>query len=139
PEQPNVYLVANGTNSATPPSLTRPFAQSDFWLMDLGLEFFHWPQQRAIKAEMRRDRACRVLESLAPSTLRAGYARVHSWRDVQTGGIIQAEAYDRHNKLLKRFAIGSFKKVAGQWQLRDMSIRNARTGQQTELKFDLPK
>src|SRR5207247_338468 len=96
PEQPNVYLVANGTNSATPPSLTRPFAQSDFWLMDLGLEFFHWPQQRAIKAEMRRDRACRVLESLAPSTLREGYARVLSWVDVETGGIIQAEAYDRH-------------------------------------------
>ncbi len=139
PRGPNRYLVAGETNSSAPISLTQPFAGSDFWLMDLGLEFFHWPQQRAVKSEMSRGRPCRVLESVATNPPREGYARVLSWVDLETGGVIQAEAYDRHNKLLKKFTLGSFKKVAGQWQLRDMKIRNARTGQQTELKFDLQK
>ena len=139
PGEPNQYLVGNdtGTNSSAPISLTQPFAGSDFWLMDLGLEFVHWPQQRAVKSEMSRGRPCRVLESVASNPPREGYTRVLSWVDLETGAVIQAEAYDRHNKLLKRFTLGSFKKVNGQWQLRDMKIRNARTGQQTELKFDL--
>ena len=86
---------------------------------------------------MRRSRPCRVLESVAPYSTRDGYVRVLSWIDLETGGVIQAEAYDQRNKLLKRFSLGSFEKVAGQWQLRDMKIRNARTGQQTTLKFHL--
>jgi len=139
PGQPNAYLVTSGTNGPAAAQLTQPFAGSDFWLMDLGLEFFHWPQQRAIRSEMSRGRPCRVLESVAPKPAGDGYARVLSWIDLETGGVLQAEAYDQHNRVLKKFAMGSFKKIAGHWQLRDMKIRNARTGQQTELKFDLQK
>src|SRR5262249_41829275 len=46
--------------------LVRPFAGSDFWLCDLGLEFLYWPQQRVLKHEMRRSRSCWVLESTTP-------------------------------------------------------------------------
>jgi hypothetical protein len=137
--QSNEYLVAVGTNSTPPASLTQPFAGSDFWLMDLGLEFLQWPQQRAIRSEMIRTRPCRVLESVAVNPPRDGYLRVLSWVDLETAAVIQAEAYDRHNKVLKKFFLGSFKKIAGQWQLRDMKIRNNRTGQQTDLKFDLQR
>ncbi len=132
----NTYRLLAGTNAAGP-SLVQPFAGSDFWLLDLGLEFFHWPGQRAIRAEMSRGQPCRVLESSNPNPAPSGYARVLSWIDNETGGVIQAEAYDSTNKLLKKFALGKFKKVEGQWQLRDMRISNAQTGQQTRLKFDL--
>ena len=30
-----------------------PFADSDFWIADLGLEFFHWPEQKILKKEIR--------------------------------------------------------------------------------------
>lgn len=139
PGQPNRYTLAIGAKPAAAAPLTQAFAGSDFWLLDLGLEFFHWPQQRALRAEMSRSRPVRVLESVTPRPVPDGYARVLSWIDNETGGILQAEAYDPQNKLLKKFKLGSFQKIQGQWQLRDMTIRNVRTGQQTGLKFDLPQ
>jgi hypothetical protein len=121
-----------------------PFA-GDFWVADLGLEFFHWPEQKILKHEMRRGRACKVLESTNPNLTSTNtvppinYSRVVSWIDNESGGIVQAEAYDLNNKLLKEFAPKSFKKVNGQWELQEMEIRNVQTGSRTRLEFDLKK
>jgi hypothetical protein len=137
--QTNRYALAVGANATTTVPLTRSFAGSDFWLLDLGLEFFHWPLQKALRAEMSRSRPCRVLESITPWPASDGYARVVSWIDNETGGVLQAEAYDMQGKLLKKFTLGPIQKVQGQWRLREMRIRNAQTRQQTELKFNLPQ
>ena len=114
-----------------------PFANSDFWICDLGLEFFHWPGQKIVKKENRRGRGCMVLESTNPEPSTNSYSRVLSWIDEESGGIVQAEAYDFKNKLLKEFAPKSFKKVNGQWELQDMEIRNDQTGSRTRIEFDL--
>ena len=115
-----------------------PFAGSDFWIADLGLEFFHWPEQKILKPyEMRRGRACHVLESTNPNPSPNGYSRVVSWIDNETLGIVQAEAYDAKGELLKEFYPKSFKKVNGQWELQEMEIRNDRTGSRTRLEFEL--
>lgn len=114
-----------------------PFADSDFWIADLGLEFFHWPEQKILRHEMRRGRSCKVLESINPSPSTNGYSRVVSWIDNESGGIVHAEAYDAKDKLLKEFDPKSFKKVNGQWELQDMEIRNVQTGSRTRLEFDL--
>jgi Outer membrane lipoprotein-sorting protein len=116
-----------------------PFANSDFWVADLGLEFFHWPEQKILKHELRRSRACTVLESTNPNPSPNGYSRVVSWIDNETLGIVHAEAYDAKGKLLKVFDPKSFKKVNGQWELQDMEIRNVQTGSRTRLEFDLNK
>jgi hypothetical protein len=137
PGQSNRYTSTVGAAPATAVPLTHAFAGSDFSLMDLGLEFFHWPQQRALRAEMSRSRPCRVLESVTPHPVAGGYARVLSWIDNETGGVLQAEAYDRQGELLKKFALGRILKVQDQWRLQEMRIRNAQTRQQTELKFNL--
>jgi Outer membrane lipoprotein-sorting protein len=137
PGQTNRYNLAIGAKPAITAPLTHPFAGSDFWLLDLGLEFYHWPQQKALRAEMSRSRPCRVLESVTTQPAPDGYARVLSWIDNESGGVLQAEAYDQQGKLLKKFALGPMQKVEGQYRLREMRIRNARTGQRTELKFDL--
>jgi hypothetical protein len=114
-----------------------PFAGSDFWAVDLGLEFFHWPGQEVLKHEMRRGRSCKVLESTNPNSSPGGYSRVDSWIDNESGGIVHAEAYDAAGKLLKEFDPKSFKKVNGQWELEDMEIRNDQTGSRTRIEFDL--
>jgi hypothetical protein len=116
-----------------------PFAGSDFWLGDLGLEFFHWPEQKILKKENRRSRACNVLESTNPNPSTNSYSRVVSWIDEESGGIVHAEAYDAQNKLLKEFDPKSFKKVNGQWELQEMEIRNVQTGSRSRIKFDLDK
>jgi len=117
--------------------LMTPFANSDFWIVDLSLEFFHWPGQKILKKENKRSRGCMVLESTNPEPSTNSYSRVVSWIDEESGGIVQAEAYDFKNKLLKEFAPKSFKKVNGQWELQDMEIDNVQTGSRTRIEFDL--
>ncbi|HEY2082055.1 MAG TPA: outer membrane lipoprotein-sorting protein [Verrucomicrobiae bacterium] len=114
-----------------------PFVGSDFSIADLGLEFFHWPEQHLIKKEMKRSRSCRVLESINPHPLPGGYSRVKSWIDAESDGIVYAEAYDAGGKLLKEFIPKHFEKVNGQWQLREMEIDNDQTDSSTRVDFDL--
>lgn len=138
------YLRVPKTGATTGPAITLegaaaaiPFAGSEFWLSDLGLEFLHWPQQRVLKHEMRKGRSCRVLESVNANSAPGGYERVWSWIDLEHRGILRAEAYDSNRKLVKEFSIGNFKKVDGRWQLKSMEIRNEKTDARTRLEFDL--
>ena len=139
--QPNGYrLFENGVQQDLDGARAMiPFAGSDFWLADLGLEFFHWPQQKVLKKEMKRSRGCTVLESTNPDPSTNGYSRVVSWIDSESGGIVQAWAYDASNKLFKEFYPKDFKKINGQWQVGEMEIDNDRTGSRTRLEFDLKK
>jgi hypothetical protein len=144
---PNRYWHsrANGTpgSAAEPVALPGdkamvPFANSDFWLADLGLEFLHWPEQRIVheaKIRMRKSRPCKVLESINPRPNDPGYTRVRSWIDAKTGGVILAEAYGPDNKLMKEFEVGGLTKVSGRWELKDMEMRTAKTDSKTVLEF----
>jgi Outer membrane lipoprotein-sorting protein len=114
-----------------------PFAASDFWLADLGLQFLDWPQQRVLRKEMRHSQPCDVLESTGPSTGSAGYCRVVSWVDAENGGIIHADAYDAKGRLLKQFDPKTLKRVRGQPQLQEIEMRNVQTGSRTWIRFDL--
>ncbi|MSU56667.1 MAG: outer membrane lipoprotein-sorting protein [Pedosphaera sp.] len=112
-----------------------PFAGSDFWLADLGLEFFHWPSQRVIRKELKQGKLCAVLVSANPDPAGA-YSRVVSWIGEESGGIFQAEAYDAKGKLLKEFEPKSVERVNGQYQPRELQIRNRQTGTRTRIEFN---
>jgi hypothetical protein len=150
--QPNRYAFSEekGGLANTRPVLTTilkgnqtmiPFAGSDFWIADLGLEFFHWPEQKILPnpTNLKRGRSYTLLESTNPNPSTNGYSRVLSWIDKETGGILEAEAYDAQGRLLKEFEPKSFKKVNGQWELQEMEIDNVQTGSRTRLEFDLKK
>ena len=113
----------------------------DFLAVDLGLEFFHWPQQKVLPktTNLKRGRDYTLLESTNPNLATNGYSRVLSWIDKETGGILEAEAYNAQGQLLKVFEPKSFKKINGQWELQEMEIRNVQTGSRTRLEFDLNK
>lgn len=143
PNQPSRYLVRTGADESKPlAAITgndtiRPFAGSDYSFADLGLAFFHWPEQRVLRKELRSGEACRVLESINPNPAPGAYRRVVTWIDNDTLGIVHADAYDSDNKLLKEFAPKKFRKVKGQWQLEEMEIRNEQTDTRTTIIFDL--
>ena len=120
-------------------NMTSSFFGSDFWLCDLGLEFFHWPAQKILpkSTNLKRGREYTLLESTNPNPPTNVYSRVLSWIDKESGGILAAEAYDAHGEKLKEFEPKSFKKVNGQWELSEMEIRNVQTGSRTRLEFDL--
>ena len=117
-----------------------PFAGSDFWVADLGLDFLHWPEQRLLKKEMRHSKSCEVLESTDPHPAPGGYARVVSWVTIETPhGIVHADAYDAQNELIKSFDPTNLEKINGNYQLAEMEMRNRKTGSQTWIKFDLSR
>ena len=143
PNQPNRYFRGGLGDSDRGPPLTAEevatlsFAGSDFWVGDLGLEFLRWPVQRLLKQELKRGQSCNVLESLNPAAPAGGYARVVSWLDIDTGGIVLAHAYDAQRKRMKEFAPKSFKKVNGQWQLKEMRIEDRKSRSRTILHFQV--
>lgn len=143
--QPNRYVLIHTETSTGGPSepvslggdkAMIAFANTDFWLADLGLEFFHWPDQRLLKKEMRKGRPCKLLESTNPKATAEGYARVLSWIDSETGNLVRAEAYDQRRQRVKTFSISRVSKVNGRWQLKEMEIQNEKTDSRTWLEFD---
>jgi hypothetical protein len=122
-----------------PGKIDEPFVNSDFYIGDLGLEFFHWPEQKILKRENSRGRVCKVLESTSPDPSTNGYSRVDSWIDEETLGIVQAYAYDAQGKKLKEFYPKDFKKVDGQWRVGMMEMINVQTKSRSQIEFDLKK
>jgi hypothetical protein len=142
--QPNQYELLQGTGSGTRArSLSGkeamiPFAGSDFWLADLGLEFLHWPQQRILYKDMRHSQSCDVLESRNPDPAANGYARVVSWVDIDAPhGVVHADAYDAADKRVKQFDPKSVKKIQGEYKLEAMEMLDERTGSRSVITFDL--
>ena len=126
-----------GSHQVSGPALMLPFAGSDFWLCDLGLEFFHWPEQKVLKKEFHRQCACIVLESTNPHPTANGYSRVVSWIDEDSLGIVEAYAYDVNGKKLKNFYPKDFQKVNGQYQVQSLIMDNLQTDSRSRLEFDL--
>lgn len=140
PGEPNQYEWRRGEQVTIlrGNSATNHFAGSDFALLDLGLEFFHWPIQSLAFRQMRKSQGCDVLES-RPSQITL-YSNILSWipqdaRAEGTPGVLMAEAYDARGRLLKEFEIKDFERIAGRWEVREMEIRNVRAKTSTRLKF----
>jgi len=127
--------LLSGPRQLTDAEIMTPFASSDFWVADLGLEFFHWPSQKVLPntTSLKRGRSYTLLESSHPNTSANGYSRVLSWIDKETGGILEAEAYDAAGNKLKSFYPKAFRKD----QLESMDMDNDQTGSRTRLEFDL--
>ena len=113
-----------------------PLAGSDFWLSELGLEFYHWPRQNQLKTAMRRGQPCYVLESVNPDAKPGGAARVKTYIDTESGQPILAEAFGTNEKLLKEFSLGSIIKVNGRWQPKNLEISNPQKKSRTTLEFN---
>lgn len=140
---PNRYELTTGTTNGLPVPLAAgglmiPFGGTDFWVADLGLEFLHWPQQKILRQELRRGQSCHVLESIQTNAVTTGYVRVVAWIDIDTGGIVEADAYDTTGKKVKHFYPRSFRKIEGRYELKRIDITDRLTGSTTQLEFDPP-
>lgn len=143
---PNQYIFAVAATPGAPLGEPKqlsggaadiPLAGSDFWLSDLGLDFYHWPQQERLPGDRRRGRACFVLRSINPHPSPQGYAWVKTWIDQESGAPLEAIAYGPDNKEVKEFEVGGVKKVNGHWELKDIKMTDLRTGSKTRIEFDL--
>jgi hypothetical protein len=142
PAEPNEYFLSDpagaGSRHLSRDQIMTPFAGSDFWVADLGLEFLHWPQQRVLKKEMRKSQFCDLLESVDPSPVPGGYARVEAWIGANHPDevvLVHADAFDATGKRVKEFDPKKVQKVNGAWQLAEMDMRNVQTGSRTRVEF----
>ncbi len=142
--RPNEYWLSQPPQAApkklTPAELSLPFAGSDFWAADLGLEFLHWPEQRVIRSEMRRYVFCKRLESVNPHPAPGGYSKIVSWIGANRPEelvLVHADAYDAKGKLLKQFDPKKLEKINGVRELEEMEIRNRQADTHTIIKFQL--
>lgn len=138
-DRPNVYHFTDrkGTRTLKSNEAMVSFAGSDFWVADLGLEFLHWPKQFLLRKELRKGQSCDVLESVNPNPVRGAYSRVVSWIDIDTGGIVHADAYDASDKLLKFFEPSELQKVEGRMQVKEIEMRNRQERTRSWVTFDL--
>lgn len=144
-EGKNTYRSLPPTSVSATPDFSRqrilqnslvPFAGSDFWLFDLGLEFLQWDNQRVAGTASRKTQKCYVLDSFNPRPRVGAYSRVRSYIDVDSMAMITAEAFDHQGRLWKRFEPKKLKKVDGKWRLKEIEMRNFRTDSKTTLIFD---
>ena len=138
--RPNRYRVTRSGKTAelTGAEANVPFAGSDFSVADLGLEFLAWPSQKIIKKEFHDNVASILLESRNPNPGANDYSRVISRIEEESGGVMEAHAYDASDKAVKDFTVKSLKKINDHWQVESMIMENRLTGSRTRLEFDLP-
>ena len=136
---PNAYFLSSDTNTAqqlAPADIMSPFASSDFWPADLGLEFLHWPTQHLIKKEMYSSRFCNVLESSTSDAPAKGYSRVRAWFTAEAPhDLVRAEGYDRNKKRIKVFDVSSIEKVQGQFRVESVEMRDRQHDSRTIMEF----
>jgi len=131
PPAPGKPRNLNGRQAET------PFAGSDFWIADLGLQFLDWPNQKLLKRIIKRGELCSVLESSPAKAAMGRYSKIVSYVDEDSMGIVHADVYDAKGKLLKEFSPRSFAKINGQWHLKEMEMRNEQADSRTAIIFDL--
>jgi hypothetical protein len=148
-DQPNQYIYSPSGKPGEAPKpavplqgggAALPFAGSDYWLIDLGLEFLHWPEQRLVRdatIKMRMGRPCKVLESTHPNPSAGGYSRVLSWLDAENGAPIYAEGFNAKGDRIKTFSLHGLTKVNGQWQPKDLEMVTEATDSKTQIEFSI--
>jgi hypothetical protein len=121
--------ILTGTNADI------PLAGTDFWLSDLGFEFYHFPGQNRLKGELRSSVGCFVLESTNTNAAPGGYARVKSWITKEQNALLHADSFGTDGKTLKSFEVDSVKKG----QVRSLIIYNRKIRSRTILEFEEKK
>jgi hypothetical protein len=140
-----LYARASGPNAPlgeakalTAAEADVPFAGSDFWLSDLGYEFFRWPVQNRLRSQSKRWRGCYVIESINPHPAPGRYARVITYVDAESNQPLQAEAWGSDGNKIKDFELGSVEHIHGHYEAKNLKMFNRLTGSRTYLDFNSP-
>jgi hypothetical protein len=107
-------------------ALTNRLAGSSFSFYDLGTPFLWWPAPKLTGEDRIRGRNCFLLETEVAGQ---PYARAKMWIDREYFGLLRAEIFDESGRLVKRFAVTSFKRVGDAWIPRGLEMADLPAGQ----------
>jgi len=95
---------------------------SDVTYEDLAMKFLYWPNASVEGTQTLLLRKCWKIQALPPAQNESQYGRVILWIDMDSGALMQAEAFNRAGKFARRFKVISGQKIEGTWILKSMRI-----------------
>jgi hypothetical protein len=129
------YQAGNPLADQPAPALGTPLAGTALTWMDLTLSFLWWPDGKTIGITEVLEQPCYVVDAHAPAGQTTPYASVRMWVDTRAAMMLQAEGYDALGDPLRRISVKSFKKINGEWMIKDLEIRDLKTERRTILRI----
>ena len=114
-------ITRTGATRISGARLDEPVRGTAITYEDLALKFLYWPEARIVRSESIRTRDCWKME-LRPGTNESQYGGVLLWVDKEGGALMRMAAFNRADKLVKRFEVVSAQKIEGRWFLKQMRV-----------------
>lgn len=127
------YASGEELRPAARPALSELIQNTDMSWMDLTLGFLWWEGGKVTGEASVRGRSCYVVDVAAPQGSDQPYSRVVLWVDRKLRMLLQAEGYDKDNRVVRRLWVKSFKKINGRWMIKDMEIQTYPAVHRTRL------
>jgi Outer membrane lipoprotein-sorting protein len=105
---------------------------SDVTNEDLALHFLYWREAKLAGEETLLTRHCWKVD-VQPGAAESQYSHVLVW--IADGALLQAEAYDKAGKLVRRFKVIRVQKIEGLWMLKEMRIEAPKEATPTYLEI----
>jgi hypothetical protein len=129
-------ITRKGATRVSGAKLDEPVRGTSITYEDLALKFLYWPEAKVVGSESIRTRDCWKME-LRPAANDSQYGGVLLWIDKEGGGLMRMAAFDRADKLIKRFEVVSAQKIEGRWFLKQMRVEavDPQTGRVTARTY----
>ncbi len=107
---------------------------SDVSYEDLAMRFLYWPNPEVDGEQTMLLTRCWIIRVHPPSANASQYGKVKLWISKVDGALLQAEAFNREDKLARRFKVLSGQKTEdGLWMLKQMRIEATGGGRSSDL------
>ncbi len=106
------------------------------WL-DLTMSFIWWNPEPEVLMDTIRNRKCYVIKVIRPNKDKEnnGYNAARLWIDKKAHVLLQAEAIDSENKVIRKLWVKSIKKINGRWMIKDMEVAGRSTDIRTRISI----
>jgi hypothetical protein len=118
-------ITKGGTERVTPARFDDKVRGTDISYEDISLRFLYWSKATVEGEQTMLLRKSWKVRVEPPASADSQYSRVQLWIDKESGGLMQAEAFDQQGRLARRFKVVSGQKIDGAWMLKQMRIEAA--------------
>lgn len=96
---------------------------------DLAMDFLQWPVEPNVRQERVRSRECYRVETVAPPGHEEPARRARIWIDREYLAVLRAELVDADDRVMRRLAVTSFRRVDDVWIPRQIEMAHIPRGQ----------
>ena len=100
----------------------RPILGSDITYRDLALDFLTWPEVRLVGRANAKTLPAFVLETVNPAGSDSPISKVRYWVSSEHFVLVQAEAYNSHGEVIRRFDVNGVQRFGDFWTIKELRI-----------------